>query len=468
MNNKIQPVILAGGGGSRLWPISRQSRPKPFNKIISDTSMLHSTLKRLKGMDTNQIIIVTNDSHKFFVKSLVEETNSNAKLIIEPFGRNTAPAIAAAANIAEKDSMLLVLPADHLIESVDGFQEMVNNVKNSSCEKSLVIFGIKPTSPHTGYGYIKTSKIVDKPYLAVEKFVEKPDSDIAKKYIVDNKYYWNSGMFMFRNDLYLSELKDHNNKMYQTVKKSIPDNYMELDEIKLKKDVFELCPSDSIDYAVLEKTNNAVCFPFDINWSDLGSWSSIYDVITNKDKNGNFSKGDNILIDSSNNLIFSESKLVTTVGINDSVVIETKDAVLVTTREKSEDVKKLVDTLKDMGKEEYEWHREVHRPWGKYDSIDQDEGFQVKRITVNPGAKLSVQMHYHRSEHWVVVSGIARVHYGDKFHDLNVNESTYHDKEVIHALENPGKDPLVLIEVQVGEYLGEDDIVRYDDIYGRS
>ncbi len=468
MNNKIQPVILAGGGGSRLWPISRQSRPKPFNKIISDTSMLHSTLKRLKGMDTNQIIIVTNDSHKFFVKSLVEETNSNAKLIIEPFGRNTAPAIAAAANIAEKDSMLLVLPADHLIESVDGFQEMVNNVKNSSCEKSLVIFGIKPTSPHTGYGYIKTSKIVDKPYLAVEKFVEKPDSDIAKKYIVDNKYYWNSGMFMFRNDLYLSELKDHNNKMYQTVKKSIPDNYMELDEIKLKKDVFELCPSDSIDYAVLEKTNNAVCFPFDINWSDLGSWSSIYDVITNKDKNGNFSKGDNILIDSSNNLIFSESKLVTTVGINDSVVIETKDAVLVTTREKSEDVKKLVDTLKDMGKEEYEWHREVHRPWGKYDSIDQDEGFQVKRITVNPGAKLSVQMHYHRSEHWVVVSGIARVHYGNKFHDLNVNESTYHDKEVIHALENPGKDPLVLIEVQVGEYLGEDDIVRYDDIYGRS
>lgn len=468
MNNKIQPVILAGGGGSRLWPISRQSRPKPFNKIISDTSMLHSTLKRLKGMDTNQIIIVTNDSHKFFVKRLVEETNSNAKLIIEPCGRNTAPAIAAAANIAEKDSMLLVLPADHLIESVDGFQEMVNNVKNSSCEKSLVIFGIKPTSPHTGYGYIKTSKIVDKPYLAVEKFVEKPDSDIAKKYIVDNKYYWNSGMFMFRNDLYLSELKDHNNKMYQTVKKSIPDNYMELDEIKLKKDVFELCPSDSIDYAVLEKTNNAVCFPVDINWSDLGSWSSIYDVITNKDKNGNFSKGDNILIDSSNNLIFSESKLVTTVGINDSVVIETKDAVLVTTREKSEDVKKLVDTLKDMGKEEYEWHREVHRPWGKYDSIDQDEGFQVKRITVNPGAKLSVQMHYHRSEHWVVVSGIARVHYGDKFHDLNVNESTYHDKEVIHALENPGKDPLVLIEVQVGEYLGEDDIVRYDDIYGRS
>ena len=468
MNNKIQPVILAGGGGSRLWPISRQSRPKPFNKIISDTSMLHSTLNRLKGMDTNQIIIVTNDDHKFFVKSLVEETNSNAKLIIEPCGRNTAPAIAAAANIAEKDSMLLVLPADHLIESVDGFQEMVNNVQNSSCEKSIVIFGIKPKFPHTGYGYIKTSKIVDKPYLAVEKFVEKPDSDIAKKYIVDDKYYWNSGMFMFRNDLYLRELKDHNNKMYQTVKKSIPENYMELDEIKLKKDVFESCPSDSIDYALLEKTNNAVCFPFDINWSDLGSWSSIYDVITNKDKNGNFSKGDNVLIDSSNNLIFSESKLVTTVGINDSVVIETKDAVLVTTREKSEDVKKLVDTLKDMGKEEYEWHREVHRPWGKYDSIDQDEGFQVKRITVNPGAKLSVQMHYHRSEHWVVVSGIARVHYGDKFHDLNVNESTYHDKEVIHALENPGKDPLVLIEVQVGEYLGEDDIVRYEDIYGRS
>jgi len=469
MKKKIQPVILAGGGGSRLWPVSRQSRPKPFNKILSDYPMLHSTLMRLKNINTNPAIIVTNENHKFFVKDILNQTKTNAKLVIEPFGRNTAPAVASAAKIADKDSILLVLPSDHLISSNEKFADLIEGVIASECDEKLVVFGVKPTFPHTGYGYIHTENIQDKSYLSVKNFTEKPSLEDAKNYIKDENYLWNSGMFMFNRDTYLKELKKFNPDIFEQSIKSIPTSNKDDEEYYLIENEFKSCPDKSIDYAVFEKTSNAICFSFDIGWSDLGSWSSIYDASKDKrDKKKNLSIGDNILIDSKQNIVISESRLVAAVGISDTVIIETKDAVLVTTKEKSEDVKKLVDCLKENDRDEFQWHREVHRPWGKYDSIDSDDGFQVKRITVNPGAKLSVQMHYHRSEHWVVVSGKARVHYGDEYRDLNINESTYHDKEVVHALENIGDSPMILIEVQIGDYLGEDDIVRFDDIYGRS
>ena len=467
MNIKIQPVILAGGGGSRLWPISRQSRPKPFNKIISKNSMFQHTLMRIKDIDAYPPIVVTNEDHKFFVKNIVNNLGIEATILIEPVSKNTAPAIAAAANISKKEAMLLILPSDHLIEKEGGFISIVNQALNASCQDKLIIFGIKPNSPHTGYGYIKTNKTHNKPYSFVETFEEKPSREFARKYVKDEKYFWNSGMFMFQKETFLNELKEHNEDIFNSVNKSIPKNLNKTQEIKLIEDEFELCPSVSIDYALLEKTNNAVCFPMEIEWSDLGSWKSIYDVSKDKDKDGNFLKGDTVMINSFNNLVLSDSRIVTGVGISNLAIIETRDAVLVASKDSAEDVKALVNTLKENNREEYEWHREVHRPWGKYDSIDKDAGFQVKRITVNPGAKLSVQMHHHRSEHWVVVSGIGRVHYGKEFRDLKVNESTYHDKEVVHALENTGKEPLILIEVQIGDYLGEDDIVRYDDIYGR-
>lgn len=465
---KICPIILAGGSGTRLWPISRAMHPKQFLGIKNNNeTMLQATVRRLSGLRAQAPITICNEEHRFFVADQLKKIDSLGPIILEPVGKNTAPAIALASlEKEEQDPILLVLAADHVIEDDIEFIKSVNNAIPLAEDGKLVTFGIIPTKAHTGYGYIKKGKKEENSYK-VKKFFEKPSAKNAKNYYESDDYLWNSGMFLFKASSYLKEIKNYRSDIYSICLNAMKNKSTDLDFIRIDKDLFSKCPSESIDYAVMEKTENSVVVPMDAGWNDIGSWSSLWDTNA-KDKNNNSSQGDVILHNTKNSYVRSNERLIATIGLDNIVVVDTKDAVLVANKDQVEDVKFIAQQLKSKGRPEWQLHREVYRPWGKYDSIDSDNGYQVKRLTVNPGAKLSVQMHYHRSEHWVVVSGTARVHYGEEILDLVVNQSTYHGKEVVHALENCGDVPLELIEVQVGSYLEEDDIVRFDDVYGRN
>ena len=461
----ICPVIMAGGTGTRLWPLSRAAHPKQFLRLHGEDTMLQATVKRLSGLDIQASITICNEEHRFFVAEQLREIDKLGSIILEPVGRNTAPAIALAALTAKDDPLLLVLAADHVIRDEAAFREAVIRAIPLAEAGKLVTFGIVPSAPHTGYGYIKRGKDIGEGF-EVDAFVEKPSSDVAQDYFSSGDYYWNSGMFLFRASNYLEELKKFRPDILEQCQGSVMDVKTDLDFLRIDKDMFESCPAESVDYAVMEKTSHAVVVPMDAGWSDIGSWSSLWDI-SEKDGEGNSTHGDVILQNTRNSYVRSDNKLVAVIGVDDLVVVSTKDALIVAHKDSVQDVKMITESLKIQARSEWQLSREVYRPWGKFDSIDSGEGYQVKRLTVNPGAKLSVQMHYYRSEHWVVVAGQARVHYGAESRDLKVNESTYHEKEVVHALENRGDIPLELIEVQVGDYLGEDDIIRFEDRYGR-
>jgi len=466
----ILPVIMVGGTGSRLWPLSRELYPKQFLNIQGPDSMLQTTVKRLRGLNCKDPLLICNEEHRFIVNEQLNLINqSYSDIILEPVGRNTAPAIALAALKATQkgeDPLLLVLAADHVISDIEAFHDAVRRATPYAEEGKLVAFGVSPTNPETGYGYIKAVKTAANGY-PIDSFVEKPSKELAETYYESGDYYWNSGLFMFRASLYLEELKKYQMEIYTQCVNAIKGMKKKLEFITVDKDAFIACPADSIDYAVMEQTENAIVVPMNAGWSDIGSWAALWDNFE-KNAQGNVHQGDVLSIDTNDCFVRSDEKLVVTIGLNDIVVINTKDAVLVAAKDKVQDVKKVVEILKENGRNEAKLHREVYRPWGKYDSIDQGARYQVKRITVKPGEKLSIQMHHHRAEHWIVVSGTARVTNGDQTYLLSENQSTYIPLGVIHALENPGKVPLEIIEVQSGSYLGEDDIVRFEDRYGRT
>lgn len=475
MKNPILPVIMAGGSGSRLWPLSRQLFPKQFLTLYGNNSMLQETALRLKGINHKAPLVICNEEHRFSVAEQFRVKGiENSGIILEPFGRNTAPAIALAAIEAMKggdDPLLLVLAADHVIKNTKAFCQTISNAQSSAMLDKLVTFGIVPTAPETGYGYIKRGQESDGAgegnAFNVEQFVEKPNLATAQQYVDSKEYYWNSGMFMFKASIYLQELKKHQPEIYTACENAMSQTQSDIDFVRIDQTAFEQCPDDSIDYAVMEKTAQAVVVPMDCNWSDVGSWSALWDI-QEKDSDGNVAIGDTITIDTKNSYINADNKLVATIGLEDVVVVETKDAVLVADKSKVQQVKQVVEQLKQSNRIESSSHREVYRPWGKFDSVDEAKRFKVKRITVKPGAKLSLQMHHHRAEHWVVVSGTAKVKNGDSELILTENQSTYIPIGAVHSLENPGKVDLELIEVQSGSYLGEDDIVRFEDKYGRA
>jgi len=462
----ICAVILAGGSGSRLWPLSRSSHPKQFLALHNNVTMLQSTVKRLEGLDVQSTVTICNEEHRFFVAEQLRAINKLGSIILEPVGRNTAPAIALAALSVKDDPLLLVLAADHVIQDEAAFTRSVNDAIPLAESGKLVTFGIEPNEAHTGYGYIKRGEKNDVGF-AVDKFVEKPSTELAQDYVSSGDYYWNSGIFLFKASKYLEELKSFRPEIYEACESSIVDMQIDLDFLRVDKLKFESCPNESADYAVLEKTKDAVVVPLDAGWSDIGSWSSLWDI-SKKDVNGNATHGDVMLHSSKNSYVRTDGKLVVAIGVDDLVIVSTKDVLMISHKDSVQDIKVIVDQVKTSSRNEWELHREVHRPWGKYDLIDTAKNYQVKRITVKPGAKLSVQMHNYRAEHWIVVSGEARVTNGDKTFLLSENESTYIPVGVVHALENPGKVELELIEVQSGSYLGEDDIVRFEDLYGRS
>lgn len=467
----ITPVIMAGGSGSRLWPLSRQLNPKQFLPLTGEGSMLQETLKRLEPLEHRAPLLICNEEHRFLVAEQVRQQGiSGARILLEPEGRNTAPAIAVAAlhAIAEDpNALLLVLAADHLIRDVARFHESIGHAQMLAEQNQLVTFGIVPTHAETGYGYIQRGEGLDDFGFRVKRFVEKPDIDTAEDYLASGGYYWNSGMFLFSAQSYLDELERFQPAMVEACRAALAGASQDLDFTRLDAEAFKACPSDSIDYAVMERTEQAAVVPLEAGWSDIGSWSALWDV-KEHDAQGNACHGDVMLHDSHGLMVHADHRLVATVGVEDLVVVETKDAVLVAHKDRVQEVKKIVERLKREGRQEHINHREVYRPWGVYDSIDKGDRYQVKCITVKPGAKLSVQMHHHRAEHWIVVSGTAKVTIGDKTQLVSENESTYIPIGQVHALENPGKIPLELIEVQSGSYLGEDDIIRFNDRYGRA
>ena len=461
----IKAVVMAGGSGARLWPLSRAGHPKQFLALNGEDTMLQATMRRLEGLNIDSSVTICNEEHRFFVAEQLREINKLGSIILEPIGRNTAPAIALAAFAAEGDPILLVLAADHVIQNESAFTQAVIEALPLAEAGKLVAFGVVPNEPHAGYGYIRKGQEIKSGFV-VDRFVEKPSSDVAQQYLNSGDYLWNSGMFLFRASRYLEELKKYRPDIFDACEVSMVDVESDLDFMRVNKDKFTACPSESVDYAVMEKTADAVVVPMDAGWSDIGSWSSLWDI-SEKDESGNVSHGDVFLHNTNNSFVRTDGKLVATLGVDNLVIISTKDALMVANKNSVQDVKNIVQRLKDDHRSEWESNREVFRPWGKYDSIDIGNRYQVKRITVNPGAKLSVQMHHHRAEHWVVVSGSALVTNGEKTFLLSENQSTYIPIGVVHALENPGKVPLELIEIQSGSYLGEDDIVRLADQYGR-
>ena len=466
----IRPVILCGGAGTRLWPASRSMYPKQLLPLTSKYSMLQETVLRLADQaDTlDDCLVVCNESHRFLVAEQLLEIGATARIVLEPEGRNTAPAVALAACLAaesDPDSLLLVMPADHVIRDVAAFHKAVATGVAAAREGRLVTFGIVPNRPETGYGYIQAQPSDDK-VVKVESFVEKPDLDTAREYLSGGRHFWNSGMFLFRAGVYLDVLAEHAPEIHDACRESMAQCVVGKDFIRPDADCFRASPADSIDYAVMEKTDKAAMVPLDAGWSDVGSWAALHDV-RDADEAGNTIDGDVLVQDCKGMFIQAESRLVAAVGLEDVIIVETKDSTLVASKDRSQDVKLLVDMLKAQQREETKLHRQVFRPWGSYDGVDGDEGFQVKRLIVKPGAVLSLQKHAHRAEHWVVVKGRARITRNDEVFDLGVNESTYIAIGDIHRIANPFDEPVHIIEVQCGDYLGEDDIVRIEDNYGR-
>ena len=465
----MKPVVLAGGTGSRLWPKSRAALPKQFLSLTSNSTMLQDTITRLKGTNAEPPVFICNDAHRFLVAEQLRKKNiEHDGILLEPVGRNTAPAIALAALHAtknENDPVLLVLAADHLIKDQSAFHSAITKAEALANEGKLVTFGIVPDQPHTGYGYIKAGNVLNVGFEVAE-FVEKPELETAKQYVESGDFFWNSGMFMFKASRYIEELGKYHPEMLEICRRAIETEAPDLDFIRVDSEIFSACPDDSIDYAVMEKTDSAAMVPLDAGWSDVGSWTSLWET-ADKDDNGNVCVGDTILENTKNSYVNAEQRLVSVIGLEDVIVVETKDAVMVAHKDDAQSIKTVVNRLKAEKRPEFEFHREVFRPWGSYDSIDSGARFQVKRITVKPGEKLSVQMHHHRAEHWIVVSGSANVTIDDNTQLVTENESVYIPIGAVHALENPGKIPLELIEVQSGAYLGEDDIVRFSDRYGR-
>ncbi|HDS1125153.1 TPA: mannose-1-phosphate guanylyltransferase/mannose-6-phosphate isomerase [Stenotrophomonas maltophilia] len=464
----IVPVILSGGSGTRLWPLSREAYPKQFLPLVGEDTMLQATWKRVAVIAGAAPIVVANQEHRFMAAEQLRECNVRPQaLILEPIGRNTAPAIAIAALqvLAENDdALLLVLPSDHVVRNEKAFHAAVAQAANAADAGKLVTFGIVPTAPETGYGYIKAGP--GEGARAVERFVEKPDLATAEGYVSSGEYFWNSGMFLFKASRYLQELERLQPAILVACRSALDKAARDTDFVRLDADAFAASPSDSIDYAVMEKTSDAAVVAMDAGWNDVGSWSALWDV-SDKDADGNACHGDVIALDCRNSYAYG-NRLIAMVGLEDVVVVETDDAVFVGHKDRVQDVKSIVAQIKRDGRSEAAAHRKVYRPWGAYDSIDNGARFQVKRITVKPGATLSLQMHHHRAEHWIVVSGTAEVTRGEDVILLSENQSTYIPLGVTHRLKNPGKLPLELIEVQSGSYLGEDDIVRFEDQYGRA
>lgn len=461
----IIPVIMAGGTGSRLWPLSRMHYPKQFLNLNGSQSMLQTTISRIGSLETLDPIVICNEEHRFIVAEQLKQLSlADSSIILEPIGRNTAPAIALAAlKCSKKDDLLLVLAADHVILNEHEFCEVISQAEKHANAGRLVTFGIVPTAPETGYGYIRRGESVSqngKKIFEVEAFVEKPDVLTANEYLSTGEYYWNSGMFLFRAGRYLEELQKYRSDIYNACLQAMETATTDLDFIRVDESAFRACPDDSIDYAVMEKTDDAVVIPLDAGWSDVGSWSSLWEI-SNKDSAGNVSKGDVITYNTENCYLHSESSLLTAVGIKDIVIVQTKDALLVAHAESVQDVKKIVEKLKKDNRQEHLIHREAYRPWGKIDSIGDGERYKVKRVTVKPGETISQQKHYNRVEHWIIVGGTAKVTLDDEVKILSENESIYIPVGVKHSLENPGKILLELIEVSSGSYLGDDDIIRF-------
>ena len=467
------PLILSGGSGTRLWPVSRKNLPKQFLALAGKGTLFQQTIARTRQLpDLAAPIVVASEDHRFLAADqLLEAGIKNATIVLEPLARNTAPAIALGALQAlarHTDAMLLVLPADHLIGDTNAFVEAVKQAMPLAAQGWLVTFGIRPDRPETGFGYIRRAEAIGGDGYRVEQFVEKPDLSKAEAYLADGGYDWNSGMFLFKASRYLEELATHAPAMLAAVREAHAKASADLDFVRIDRDAFALVPDDSIDYAVMEKTQRAAVIPVSCAWSDIGSWSALW-LTGDKDAQGNLCEGDTMTVDTHNSLLRSHDRhLIATVGVNDLIVVTTPDATLVAHRNAAQDVKKIVEQLKAANRSEHSLHRVVHRPWGSYDSLEAGDRFQVKRIVVKPGASLSLQKHHHRAEHWIVVSGTAEVTCDDKVFLLGENQSTYIPLGSKHRLRNPGKVALELIEVQSGSYLGEDDIVRFDDVYGRA
>jgi mannose-1-phosphate guanylyltransferase/mannose-6-phosphate isomerase len=483
----IQPVILSGGSGTRLWPLSREHYPKQLIALCGEHSLLQETLLRLNGLEKKSAtvqmrapLIVSNEEHRFLVAEQIRQIGwSFEKIILEPTGRNTAPALTLAALAATRDGqdpLLLVMPADHVIQNVEAFQQTLIAGAQLAESDYLVTFGVVPSAPETGYGYIMKGEALGDSASTIGRFVEKPNKSTAEEYLQSGQYLWNSGMFMMRASLWLKAIAQYHPAIAKTTKAAFDAGKEDVDFYRVDRKLFSACPSDSIDYAVMEKivatevaTENPIqgaIVPLDAAWSDVGSWSSLWDVSPH-DASGNVIKGDVYAHATKNSLLISEHRVLATAGLEDMIVVETADAVMVAHKSQAQEVKKLVELIKADGRTQHQSHRRVYRPWGCYESIDAGERFQVKRITVNPGAALSLQMHHHRAEHWVVVKGTAMVTSGEQQILLTENQSTYIPIGVKHRLKNPGAIPLELIEVQSGSYLGEDDIVRFEDVYGR-
>ena len=473
LGNMLTPLILSGGSGTRLWPVSRKNLPKQFLALAGKGTLFQQTIERTRRLpDAAPPIVIANDGHRFLAADqLLEAGIEGATIVLEPVGRNTAPAIALGALQAlghDAEATLLVLPADHLIGDAMAFAAAVAQAVPLAEQGWLVTFGVRPDRAETGFGYIRRGEAVGGAAYRVERFVEKPDLATAQEYLADGGYDWNSGMFLFKAARYLEEMAEHAPAMLAAARAAHAAATADLDFVRIDHDLFAQVPADSIDYAVMEKTRRAAVVPVSCAWSDIGSWAALW-LTGDKDAQGNVCEGDTLRIDTHNSLLRShERHLLATVGVDDLIVVSTPDATLVARRDAAQDVKQIVEQLKAAGRSEYELHRVVHRPWGTYDSLEEGQRFQVKRIVVKPGATLSLQKHHHRAEHWVIVSGTAEVTCDDKVFLLTENQSTYIPLGSRHRLRNPGKLPLELIEVQSGAYLGEDDIVRFDDVYGRA
>jgi len=465
----IAPVILSGGSGTRLWPLSRKLQPKQFMPLINDTTLFQDTILRLPHESINPLIIC-NEDHRFLAAEQLRQIDKTSNgIILEPFGRNTAPAITIAALKLYKNSedpILLVLPADHLIKDTLSFHKSIKIAKRLALKNKLVTFGIKPNKAETGYGYIETNMDNNSDYHKIKSFKEKPNQEKASQYFKSGNYLWNSGIFMFKASVFLKELKKFEPKILDCCKKSLQNEYKDLDFIRLIKDEFINCPDKSIDFAIMEHTDESIVVPLNAEWSDVGSWDSLISTKL-KDTDGNITEGDVILEKVKNTFTYSSNRLVSVAGVENLIIIDTHDALLITNKDNSQNIKNIVEKLINKERSEVISHRKVNRPWGYYDSIEVGNGFQVKKISVNPNAKISLQKHKYRSEHWVVILGIAKITCGEKVFILEKNQSTYIPKGEIHRLENCGDSPLEIIEIQTGEYLGEDDIIRFEDDFNR-